>query len=61
MTADGGAATDAAIYQRSLCIAIPRGVAEQLKEDSLVKTGCFGIQVPDDDAAVDCEIRGPAQ
>jgi len=38
-----------------------RGAADQLKEDSLIKTGCFGIQVPDDDAAIEREIRGPAQ
>jgi len=38
-----------------------RGVAEQLKEDSMVKGACFGIQVPDDDAAIERELRGPLQ
>ena len=61
MTVEGGVATDSAIYPRGLCRAMLRGVAEQLKEDSLVKTGCFGIQVPDDDAEVEREMRGPAQ
>jgi len=36
-----------------------RGVAEQLTDDSLVKTGCSGIQVPDDDAAVERDTCGP--
>ena len=61
MIASGVVAKDAAIYPRELCRAMLRGVADQLKEDSLIKTGCFGIQVPDDDAAIEREIRGPAQ
>jgi hypothetical protein len=59
--ASGVVAKDAAIYPRELCRAMLRGVAGQLKEDSLIKPGCFGIQVPDDDAAIEREIRGPAQ
>ena len=61
MTAEGVVAKDAARYPRGLCRAILRGVAEQFKEDSLVKDGCFGLQVPDDDASVERELRGPAQ
>ena len=61
MTVEGSLAKDPAVYPRGLYRAMPHGVADQLKEDSLVKTGCFGIQVPHDDAAVEREIRGPAQ
>ena len=61
MTAEGVVAQDSAIYPRGLCRAMLRGVAEQLKEDSMVKSGCFGIQVPDDDAAIERELRGPLQ
>ena len=38
-----------------------RGVRNQFKADDLMKSGCFGIQVPDDDAAAERSIRGPAQ
>ena len=58
---EGVVAKDSAIYPRGLCRAMLRGVAEQLKDDSMVKNGCFGIQVPGDDAEVEREMRGPAQ
>lgn len=61
VTVEGSLAKDSAVYQRGLCRAMLRGAADQLNEDSLVKTGCFGMRVPDDDAAVEREIRGPAQ
>jgi len=38
-----------------------KGITEQLKEDDLLKDGCYGIQVPDDDASVLREMYGPAQ
>ena len=38
-----------------------RGVRNQLRSDNLLKNGCFGLQVPDDDAAVERNLRGPAQ
>jgi hypothetical protein len=38
-----------------------RGVTQQLREDNLLKNGCYGIQVPDDDAEVLRDIMGPAQ
>ena len=60
-TASGQIAKDAARYPRKLCQAILRGTAKQLRADSLVKDGCFGIQVPDDDAAVEAEMRGVQQ
>ena len=43
-----------------LCRAVLRGVRDQLRADNLLKDGCFGIQAPDDDAAVERELRGPA-
>ena len=42
-------------------MAMLRGVANQAKEDSLLKTGCFGLQVPDDDLSVEKELPGPTQ
>ena len=30
-----------------------RGISQQLRADNLLKDGCFEIQVPDDDAAVE--------
>ena len=38
-----------------------RGIAKQGRDDSLLKDGCFGMQVRDDDADVEATIRGPAQ
>ena len=61
MRVEGVVAKDSAVYPRGLCGAMLRGVADQLGGDSLVKTGCFGIQVPGDDAAVEREIRVPAK
>ena len=31
-----------------------------MREDRLLREGCFGVQVPDDDAAVEAEMRGPS-
>ena len=36
-----------------------RGVREQLRADNLLKDGCFVVQAPDGDAAVERELRGP--
>ncbi len=52
---------DAAKYPRGLCRAMLRGIAEQGRDDSLLKDGCFGMQVGDDDADVEAATRGPAQ
>jgi len=38
-----------------------KGVADQLRHDSLLKDGCYGIQVPDDEEQIAKEMRGPAQ
>ena len=32
-----------------------------MRADNLLKDGCFGVQVPDDDAAVEALLRGPDQ
>ena len=45
----GRIAREAAIYPRELCQAVIKGIVEQLKEDRLLKSGCFGVQVPDDE------------
>ena len=38
-----------------------RGITKQCRDDSLLKDGCFGMQVRDDDANIEADIRGPAQ
>ena len=38
-----------------------RGVTRQLRHDELLKNGCYGMQVPDDDAAVERSMMGLAQ
>ncbi len=60
-TCAGKHAREAARYPRELCRAMLKGVRDQLREDNLLKTGCFGIQVPDEDAEVEKNLRGPAQ
>ena len=54
-------AKDAAKYPRGLCRAMLKGVTAQLRADSLLKDGCYGIQVPDEDSEVVKQINGPAQ
>ena len=58
---EGIRARDAAIHPRDLCRTMLKGVSAQMKADNLLKPGCYGVQVPDDDAAVLNEIYGPAQ
>ncbi len=57
----GQHAKDAAVYPRSLCRAILRGVRDQLREDNVLKDGCFGVQAPDEDAQVEQNLHGQAQ
>ena len=57
----GRHAREAQQYSRELCRAMLRGVRDQLREDSLLKDGCYGIQAPDEDAEVERNLRGPAQ
>ncbi len=57
----GGRAKDAAKYPPGLCRAILRGVRDQLREDGLLKDGCYGLQAPDDDQDVERNLRGPSQ
>ena len=61
MLLEGQLTQDAAIYPRGLCRAMLRGVSQQLKADKLVKEGCFGVQVPDDDSEVHGSLHGPAR
>ena len=56
----GRIAKEAAIYPRGLCQAVIKGITEQLKEDRLLKNGCFGIQVPDDEEEIErAEVLEP--
>ncbi len=57
----GRHARDAAVYPRTLCRTILRGVRDQLREDNVLKDGCFGVQAPDEDSEVERNLRGPAQ
>ena len=52
-------AKDAARYPRGLCQSILRGVTQQLKADELLKEGCYGVQVPDDEAEIRRNVLGP--
>jgi hypothetical protein len=38
-----------------------KGVTEQLGEDRLLKTGCFGVQVADDEEEIAANCQGPEQ
>ena len=49
------------MYPRGLCRAMIKGTVEQLRLDHLLKEGCYGIQVADDDAAVAASLMGPEQ
>ena len=49
------------MYPRGLCRAVLKGITDQLRADGLVKSGCYGIQVADDDLEVLKETYGPAQ
>ena len=39
---------------------ILQGLTQQLKADELLKEGCFGVQVPDDEAEIRRNVLGPA-
>ena len=54
---NGRHASMAQQYPKGLCQAILRGIRDQLREDHLIKDGCFGVQVPDDDAAVEATLK----
>ena len=57
----GKVASDAQVYPRGLCRAVLKGVTEQLRSDGLIKQGCYGVQVADDDLEVLKNMYGPAQ
>ncbi len=57
----GRHAREAAKYPRGLCRAILKGIRDQLRADKLLKDGCFGIQIPDDEAEIERNLRGPVQ
>ena len=67
--ADGGShascssriAREAAIYPKELCRAMLKGVTDQLKEERILKNGCFGVQVADDEEEIAANCHGPEQ
>ena len=38
-----------------------KGIAEQLREDRLLKRGCFGVQIQDDEEEIGANCQGPEQ
>ena len=38
-----------------------KGIAAQMRVDNLLKEGCYGVQVPDDDAEIAALLTGPDQ
>lgn len=56
----GKRARNAQKYPSGFCTAVSRRVRGHLGDDKLLNDGCFGARVPDDDAAVKAELRGPA-
>ena len=57
----GRIASEAQVYPKGFCRAIFKGVTDQLRADGLLKQGCYGIQVTDDDLEVLKNIYGPEQ
>ncbi len=52
-------AKDAAKYPRELCRAVLKGVTAQLRADRLLKNGCFGVQVADDEEEIMRQVLSP--
>ena len=57
----GRIAKEAAIYPRGLCQAVVKGITEQLMKDKLMKQGCFGVQLKDDEEEIRANCQGPEQ
>ena len=57
----GRIAKEAAIYPRGLCQAVVKGITEQLMKDKLIKQGCFGVQLEDDEEEIRANCQGPEQ
>ena len=57
----GRIASEAQVYPKGLCKAVLERVIDQLQADGLLKQGCCGIQVADDDLEVLKNIYGPEQ
>lgn len=61
VSCSGPVAKDAQKYSRGPCRAIIKGVADKLQHDSLLKGGCYGIQVSEGEGDIAKSPRGPAQ
>ena len=57
----GKRAQESSVYPRGLRRVIIKGVTAQLKVDNLLKDGCCGVQIADDDAQVSAQINSPSQ
>ena len=61
MLCSGANARAAARYPKDLCRAVFKGIRDQMRRDGLLKEGCYGVQVPENDAEVLRTMAGPAQ
>ena len=57
----GKVASAAQVYPTALCRAVLKGISDQMRSDGLLKNGCYGVQVADDDMAVLEATYGPEQ
>ena len=48
----GSIASEVQVYPKGLRRAVLKGVTDQLRADGLLKQGCYGIQVADDDLEI---------
>ncbi len=61
MLCSGANARAAAKYPKDLRRAVLKGIRDQMKSDGLLKRGCYGVQVADDEAEIERDMRGPSQ
>ena len=57
----GKVASNAQVYPGGLCRAVLKGISDQMRTDGLLRNGCYGVQVADDDLAVLKATYGPEQ
>ena len=54
-------AREAAVNPKEFCRAVLRGIRNQLREDGVLKNGCYGVEAAHDDAEVERQLRGTSQ
>ena len=57
----GRIAREAAKYPPGLCRAVLRGIRNQMREDGMILSGCYGVQVANEDTEVMKNMKGPLQ